>query len=248
MTSNDESAKRWKLLYRIGGISTFLIIVKFANDCVLGLMVGSFQWDPTSTKDWFELFRNRPVFALFRLSLFDMIWMILLIPFFLSMYASLKTTSRSLAILSMTIGIVGIICYVSGNNSISLLVLSEKYWAAGSEDARRQLSAAAEAVLSLGMGTGVIIGAILVVLSSLLFSITMLMSALYGKLTSIAGILVHTAGVLIIVILSRETLHTMSIPLMALFGLTALLYLLWYASIGVTLIKISRKHVSASTQ
>jgi len=238
-SDTEASGGGWRLLYRIGGISAFLIVAKFANDGIFGLLVNSFQWDPTTTKDWFDLFHSNPVFGLFRLSLFDMIWMILLIPFFLSICESLKTTSRSIAILSVAIGLVGIVCYVSGNNSISLMALSDKYWAATSEEARRQLSAAADTVLSLGMGTGVVVGAILVVLSSLMFSIAMLMSTLYWRLTSIAGIAVHTAGVLILITLARTTLHTMSAALMVFLGITALLYLFWYSSVGVVLMRMS---------
>lgn len=189
MTQNQD----WKLLYRIGAIAALVAVVLFRRN--FGAEVSLFtgvEAIPQSTAEWYTLLQSDPFIGLSFLAVFDLFNYVLVGVLFLALAVAFWQVYKSVAVLALAGGLVGIAVNLASNISLSMLSLSRQYAVATSEVQKTALLTAGQALLATNNplatfpGTGTYMSVLLIALAGLLFSFMMLRS---NRVTAIVGLL-----------------------------------------------------------
>ncbi|MGC9396510.1 MAG: hypothetical protein ACP5J4_16825 [Anaerolineae bacterium] len=189
MTQNQD----WKLLYRIGAIAALVAAVLFRRN--FGAEVSLFtgiEAIPQSTAEWYTLLQSDPFIGLSFLAVFDLFNYVLVGVLFLALGAAFWRMHKSMTVLALVGGLVGIAVNLASNISLSMLSLSRQYAVAASEPQKAALLTAGQALLATNNplatfpGTGAYMSVLLIALAGLLFSLVMLRS---NRATAIVGLL-----------------------------------------------------------
>ncbi len=231
---NDSNAlySSTKTIFRIGGISCFILIAY----SLLTIMIMVFIGPPPKTIDecYSMLIENR-FYGLLRLDVLTVFIMPLYYLLFLSLYVALKYTDYALATISTILVFVGLTLFLATPSVFSYLHLSDKFATATSDLQKNQILAAGESILASDMwhGTGARIGGLLLQTGAVLISIVMLKTNSFNKLTAITGIVTHGLDLAHIII--GLFLPTIGLVLMSIAGP---LYFLWFPLLGLRLFKL----------
>jgi hypothetical protein len=165
---------------------------------MIALAVGVFLFwpPPTDVNGWFALFQRNPFLGLLSLDLVMVVVSALLIPLYLALYTALRRISQSLALIGLSLGLIGSAVMISVNPAFSMLSLSNDYAAATTEAQRAMYLAAGQTALTNWTGTAFDVAYLFSGLAALTFGALMLRSDLFSKVTAFAGI---AMGVLAIV-------------------------------------------------
>jgi hypothetical protein len=181
----DLSAEAtWTLLYRVGGVAALIALSLLA----VAIVVFIAHPPPTAVVDWFGLLQTNRLVGLVDMDLAMLLSEILLIPIFLALYVALHRASESLMALGTTLGLVGIVLYLTSNPCFSMAALSDQYAAATTEAQRSALVAAGQATLATWTGTAYDVGYVLGGIAGLIVTLVMLHSAVFSKATAYVGI------------------------------------------------------------
>lgn len=184
---------------------------------------------PAGAQEAFQLLQRQPLIGLARLDLPTLFALPLYYVLFAGLLAALKDSDGECALLSTLLAVAGVTLLLATPTALSMLTLAEKHRAAASEEDRRRLLAAGEALLASDIwhGTGAIIGGILLQAGSALISAAMLRGAVFSRATAWLGIAVHGLDLLHILIAMVHA--TAGAMLMALAGP---LYPVWFLIVG----------------
>jgi len=148
---------------------------------------------PNRADGWFDLLQSRPLLGLAMLDLFDVVNYALLGLVFVALYVVLRKVNRSVTLIALCAGLIGVTaCFVS-NPAFAMLALSDQY-AAAAEASKGMFIAAGEAVLAIENpgtpfdGTGAYMALLLVSTAALMFSIVMLQGDIFSRTTAYFGI------------------------------------------------------------
>lgn len=229
----SQASPDWSALYRIGGFAAFALILYSVLTIVQMILLGG---QPSNPEEAFQLLRTNKVVALLRLDLPTIMILPLYYPVFLSLYAALKGTSRTIALLATALAFVGNTLVLSTPTALSLISLSNRYASATSDTARSQLLAAGEALMAADIwhNTGAILGGVLMQTGAVLISIAMLRGGVFGRFTAWLGIAMH--GLDLAHILVGVFLPTTGVILMATAGP---FYPVWFFLIGRRLLQLA---------
>jgi hypothetical protein len=189
MTQNQD----WKLLYKIGAIAALVAALLFRRN--IGAEVSLFtgvEAIPQSTAEWYTLLQSSPFIGLAFLAVFDLFDYVLVGVLFLALGVAFWRMHKSLTVLALAGGLVGIAVNLASNISLSMLSLSQQYAVAVSEAQKATLLTAGQALLATNdplatfPGTGAYMSVLLIALAGLLFSLVMLRS---NRVTAIVGLL-----------------------------------------------------------
>lgn len=187
MTQNQD----WKLLYRIGAIAALLAAVLFRRN--IGAELSLFiKTVPQSAVEWYVLLQTNPFIGLASLAVFDLVNYFLVGLLFLALAVAFWQRNKSLVIIALAAGLVGIAVSFASNISLTMLSLSQRYASATSDAQSAELVAIGQAVLATNdpsaayPGTGAYVSLLLIALAGLLFSLVMLRS---NRATAIVGLL-----------------------------------------------------------
>lgn len=174
----------WRPLYLIAGAAAMLTVA------LIALAVGVYLiWPPPSgVAALFALLQQNPLLGLLDLDLVMVVSAALLIVLYLALYLALRRISQSLALISLTIGLIGSALMISVNPAFSMLSLSGGYAAATTEAQRAMYLAAGQATLTNWTGTAFNVAYLFSGVTALIFSLLMLRSDLFSKVTAYAGI------------------------------------------------------------
>ena len=142
------------------------------------------------------LFQRSPFLGLLNFDVLYIITNILLIPFYLALYAALKSNREAMVITALVLGLVGLAIYFPSNTAFEMLKLSEQYPSATTEVQRSILLAEGQMLLAQLNGTAYVVYYLLSAIAVLLFSAAMLQSKVFSRNTAYAGI---SAGILMLV-------------------------------------------------
>jgi len=126
-------------LCRIGGIAALLLIVYSLGMMVQIVILGG---QPTSAAEAFSLLQNHRAVALLRLDLPTVAVMPLYYLLFLGLFAALRRSDYSNAVLSTALAFAGVTLVLATPTALSMVPLSEKFAAATTDAMRAQLLAA----------------------------------------------------------------------------------------------------------
>jgi len=235
-----ETNPNWKILYRIGGVAPLLTLVFFTSEFVL------IDWEtfPTSTEEWFLLFRQSKLLGLFYLNALDILSITLLGVMFLALYVALRKINESVMTVATFFALLGVIAFVVPRIAmLSLVTLSDQYAVATIESVRARLLAAGETLGSLGAATPQTVGFFFMSIGVVLVSMVMLQGKTFSKMTAWFGILASllTFADDISLILAP----TLSTPLMIASGL---FWLPWWVMIGVWLLRLANRQTSLDVE
>ena len=237
----------WIGLCRVGGIAALVAAIIFRRNLAaeyvllraMGMITSGPIAPPTSTLDWFTLLHDNRLVGLTLLNLFDMVNYALVGLILLGLYAALKQTKMSSATLALVIGIVGVAVYFACNQAFAVAALSDQYAAATTDADRSMFLAAGHALLAVQSsgatyGNGFFISFFCVEVAGLIMAAIMLRSNLFGRRTAYFGILANVLGLVYYVFqITVPALTAVSMSLSAVF------LLIWYALIGVRLLRLA---------
>ena len=241
-----ERQARW--LYIAAGVAALLAALVFRRSCGAELSAfdgfGIFdipQPLPSQAGGWFALLRADPFVGMALLDALDLIEYLLLSLILVALFYALRDAARTASWVAIVLGMVGIGVAFLSNSAFSMLSLSQRYGAAEDAAHRTALQAAGEAVLARSnpgvahLGTGAMLGWMLVLLAGLLFSIAMLRTQVFSKAAGISGSLANGFALLIFPVLLLAPSLVWLPP-----SLSAPFRLLWYILIALRLFKLSR--------
>ena len=197
ITDIETTDSAWRALYKAGGWAALLIVLTALFEIAITFLPGGYASAET-VDDWFRLFQSNWFLGLRNLGLLNIIMTALGIPMFFALYAAHQKVDQPFAALAMIISLIGVAVFYATNRAFPMLDLSRQYASAASDAQRAMLSAAAQAMLSVGEShtPGTFLGFFLSELASLLISIVMLRSKVFNTANAVIGIL--AAGLMMI--------------------------------------------------
>ena len=241
----DNSEKQWKIIYKIGAVTTIIVLCGIILDMVVGTITGGNIAElPQTAIERFNQFKETPLLGLYNLDLLNIINQIIIIPSIFALYAAHRDTNKPSALLSLILFLVGTTIFVTSNTALTMLDLSQKYFAASSEEQRMLLAAAGEAMLAKGShgSLGVFIGFALPTFANALMSCVMLKGNIFSRANSYIGIIGNSLMVIYIIMVTFMP----SVEKMALvFAMPAgLLLMTWMIMFTIKLFKMSKIQIN----
>lgn len=222
-------------LCRLGGVASLLLLGYSLATMVQIVLLGG---PPPTAGDAFAALQENRLVGLLRLDLPTALALALYYPLYLGLHAALKRTAPAATVLAVALGVIGVTLVVAAPGALSMLALSDRHAAATSAEARSQLLAAGEAILSADMwhGTGAFVGGLLGQLATVLLSVLMLGNDAFGRRLAWLGIVTH--GLDLAHIVALPVAPTLGFALMAVAGP---LYLPWFFLVGLRLLRLGRR-------
>ena len=238
----DYSDKQWTTIYKIGAVTTIIVLCGIILDMVVGSVTGGdVAALPQTAVERYNQFKENWLLGLYNLDLLNIINQIILIPSIFALYVAHRNTMNPSALLSLILFLVGTTIFVTSNTALTMLDLSQKYFAATSEEQRLLLAAAGETMLAKGAhgSLGVFFGFALIPFANTLMSCVMLSGNVFSRITSYIGILGNSLMVIYVILVT----FIPSVEKLALaFAMPAgLLVIVWMIMFTVKLFKLSKK-------
>ena len=233
--------KQWKSIYKVGAVTTIIVLCGIILDMVVGSITGGdVAALPQTAIERFNQFKENWLLGLYNLDLLNIINQIILIPSIFALYATHRDTNKPSALLSLILFLVGTTIFVTGNTALTMLDLSHKYFAAESEEQRILLAAAGEAMLVKGAhgSLGVFLGFALPTFANALMSAVMLNGKVFSRVTSYIGLIGNSLMVVYLILVT----FTPAVEKMALvFVMPAgLLVMAWMIMFTIKLFKLNK--------
>jgi hypothetical protein len=234
----DINESRWKTLYRIGAVCTFIAVLVMVTEIFLTALPDGARTTLTITA-WFDLFNRNWFMGMRNLDLINVIATTLMIPVFFSIFGLHRKENSAFAGLSLIIFIASYAIFMADNTSFPMLELSRKYVLADLEG-KKILLAAGEALMVKGSShtPGTFPGFFLAEIASIFFCMVMLHGKVFSKITSIVGIIAF--GFLFLFEVSSSFIHALYDTSMIFAVIGGILAIIWYILIGMRLLKVSK--------
>jgi len=159
---------------------------------------------PQTAIERFNQFKENTFMGLYNLDLLNIINQIILIPSIFALYVAHQDSNKPSAMLSLILFLVGTTIFVTGNTALTMLDLTHKYFGVSSDEQRKLISAAGEAMLVKGShgSLGVFIGFALPTIANGMMSVVMLNGKVFSRLTSYFGIIGNSLMVFYIIMVT----------------------------------------------
>lgn len=175
---------KWKPLFKITSFCLWLILFFV----IIQIFVYVLSPPPKDVIGFFNLYHKSPLLGLLSLDLIMLLDWILEIPIFLTLYILLRRKNESLALLAITLGLIGIAIYFASGVTFEMLILSQQYFQATSEIQKNILLSSGQNLLATYEGTAFNVSYVLVAIAFLINSIVMLKSKIFNKTTAYFGL------------------------------------------------------------
>ena len=237
----ENSYKQWGNIYKVGAVTTIIILCGIILDMVVGSVTGGdVEALPQTAIERFNQFKDNQLLGLYNLDLLNTIIQVIFIPSFFALYAVHRDVNNALALLALILFLFGTTIFVTSNTALTMLDLSHKYFNAASDEQRLLLAAAGEAMLAKGAhgSLGVFIGFAMIPFANALMSGVMLLGKIFSRITSYLGILGNSLMVIYVVLVTFiPTVEKLALA----FAMPAgLLVMVWMIMFTIKLFKLSR--------
>jgi hypothetical protein len=233
------SEQQWRLIYKIAAISVFLALFTMLTEIFLtALPEGARVMH--GINELFEMYNRNWFMAMRYMGLINIIATSLMLPVFFALYGLYREKMQVFAAFSLIVSMLGYAIFMADNGSFPFLALAEKYALAVNETERNQLIAAGEALFAKGAShtPGTFPGFFLAQIASIFFSIIILKGGVLKKAAGITGLTAFSFLLIFEVISSFVTSLYNEAMIFAMIG--GPLALVWYAMIGMGLLKQSK--------
>ena len=184
---------RWKDLYRIGAIASFLIGV-FIIVAIGAFFIWPYKPGFTSVTDIFATLHTNQMQGMLSLDFFMVIITLITIPFYLGLFAVFQRVNASYNLLAFVLGLISCVLILTVRPIAEMLSLSNQYAAATTDAARSQYVAAGEALTALFNGTAWLLYMVLQGIANLIYSMLMIRSSIFSKFTGYFGFIITIVG------------------------------------------------------
>jgi hypothetical protein len=235
LTNAEGRDAAWLPLYRIGAVAALTAAILFRRN--IGAEVSLFTGIdsiPQSAAEWFSLLQTNPFLGLSFLAVFDLVNYFLVGLVFLALAARLWPLNRSLTVMALASGLVGVTLHLASNISLTMFSLSQRYAVATPAAPRADLLAAGQVVLAAIPGTGALVGLLLVALAGLLFSLVLLPSY---RVTAILGLLASGCDLAYCLVFPLTPIA----PVYLLLAAAGLFWMVWHLLVARDLWKHARE-------
>lgn len=189
----NENQKAGRLIYKIGAFATIFVLAGILLDIVIGTITGGDITSlPKTAIERFNQLDQNPLMGLYNMDFLNAIIQLIFIPAYFALFAAHKNTSvKWEAKLAFIIFLAGTTLLVTGNTSLTMLDLSNRFASADSESQKMLYAAAGEAMLARGAhgSLSVLIGFLLPNIAGILMSFVMIKGGIFGKKASYAGLI-----------------------------------------------------------
>lgn len=176
----------WHGLVRLGAAAAVFVVVMIPVQAAIFLLAPP----PSTVEGYFLLFQENPLLGLLSLDFLLTLDYLVLIPFYLSLYAVIRREAPAWGLLALITGLISIVLFVfSREATFSMWILSDQYAAAVSGGDRSALLAAGTTLLTLYNGGTFAASYILGAISTLLFSTVMFRHRIFGRMPGLVGVL-----------------------------------------------------------
>jgi len=233
---------RWNSLYKIGAAAAITVILVAATEIIVTFLPGGARTDPGSMTvvDWFTLFQDDAFMGLRNLGLLNIFMTLLAIPAFLALVGAHRRVNTPYAVLAMVISFTGVAVFLATNRAFPMLDLSNQYTAAISDAQRDMLTAAGQAMLSVGQShtPGTFLGFFLSEVAGILISLVMLGGKVFSKVSGYVGMLAF--GLMLIFEVCSSFVPPLFGAAMIFAAGGGLLSMAWYILIASRLFQLAR--------
>ena len=237
--SIDDS---WENVYKLGGAAALgAVLVGLAEIAITFLPGGGMSEGAETVLDWFALFQENWFLGLRNLGLLNIVITALGIPVYLALYgAHRRVRLMPYAALATITYFIGAGVFLGTNRAFPMLALSQQYAAATSEAQKAMITAAAQAMLSVGQShtPGTFLGFLFSEISGIIMSIVMIRSRVFSKVTAYAGIVGF--GCLLVFEISASFIPGLAVVTVLLAMVGGLLSMAWYVLIALRLFGLGR--------
>jgi len=240
----DDSDKQWKTIYKMGAVTTIIVLCGIILDMIVGTITGGNIAElPQTAIERFNQFKETPLLGLYNLDLLNIINQIIIIPSIFALYVAHRKVNNASALLALILFLFGTTIFVTSNTALTMLDLSHKYFNAASDEQRLLLAAAGEAMLAKGAhgSLGVFIGFAMIPFANALMSGVMLLGKIFSRITSYLGILGNSLMVIYVVLVTFiPTVEKLALA----FAMPAgLLVMVWMIMFTICLFKLSKVEI-----
>jgi hypothetical protein len=242
----DKSDSGWNSIYKVGGATALLIVLTALVEIIITFLPGGYA-SPDTVSDWFMLFQHNWFLGLRNLGFLNIVMTALGIPTFFALYAAHRQVNNTYAGLAMIISFIGVAVFYATNRAFPMLDLSNQYVSATTDAQRATLSAAGQAMLSVGKShtPGTFIAFFLSEVAGILISCVMLRGKVFNKLNASIGILGFSLLLVFEICASFVTALSNVALIIAMSG--GLLSMAWYILIARRLFQLGQ-HLESSAR
>lgn len=230
-------------LFRLAGIGALVALAANILDVVLGF--GSSEVTTYGTKtalEWFSIYRQNWFSGMYALGIFNLVYMVAMIPVYLGLIIAHLKKNGFFAILAGMVFVITTSSYLAVNAAIPMYVLSQRFTSAATDVQKSAYLSAAEAILARGedFTPGTFLSLFLGGLAAISISIVMLKGKIFGKINAWIGIVGFT-------FLSLFTFLATFVPSLYylafyVFGsLGGILALIWFILVALRFFKLAKQ-------
>lgn len=194
MTTNENTFTDWRLLLRVGAFAAWFTALLIPIAIISHLLWPPPPWSAGAAAEWFSYIQNNPLAGMLNLDFAMEIGLVFSIPLYLSLYITLKQTSPSLSVITISIALTGIFLHLISNTAWEMLQLSNAHAIATTDLQRSVYLAAGEARLSVYYGMVFQVSYILGYLAYILIGLLMLRDNLFTKTIAYFAIITGIGG------------------------------------------------------
>ncbi|MDR7234822.1 hypothetical protein [Agrococcus sp. BE272] len=174
----------WLGVMRLGGAAAIVVLAMIPIQAAVFLL----HPPPSTVEGLFEEFQQQPLLGLLDLDLLLTLDYLVMIPFYLALYASLRRVAQAWGLLALVVGLISVTLFVvTREATFSMWMLSERFADAPASE-QAALLASGETLMTLYDGgtfaTSYVLGAV----STLVFSATMWRQRVFGRAPGIVGV------------------------------------------------------------
>lgn len=180
-----EVDSRWRPLLRLAAVCAVIVTVLIPVQALVFILIPP----PQTVPEYFELFQRNPVLGLLDLDLLLTLDYLVMIPFYLVLFACLERVARAWAALALILGLFSVLLFVvSREATFSMWLLSSQHVVAQTAAERAALVGAGQTLLTLYNGGTFGVSYVLGAISTLIFSAVMLRHRVFGRAPGIVGL------------------------------------------------------------
>jgi hypothetical protein len=240
--ASGATERGWQSFRLIGGIAALFAALVFRRwlNAEFGMLqslgVIHLPLSPSTPLEWLTLLHVNAFVGLLKLNVFDLVNYVLVAVMYLGIYSLIRNHYKAYARLAMVCTIAGTSIYLTSNQALNLLSLSNQYFAQASDVQKPLILAAGQFALTVNdpvvFGTGTFWSYLLLYFAGLILSIIMLRIDLFGRCIGIVGIVANAFGLGYFV----TSFFGRALSIIPALG-SAPANLVWYIAVGIQLVR-----------
>ncbi len=238
-TRHAPASSPWRSVCILGGAAALLTVLTALIEMLITFLPGGYTSAGTVI-EWFALLQANPFLGMRNLGLLNIIMTALSIPLIFALYWVHRDTTPASAALALILALIGLAVFYATNRAFPMYDLSARYAAASSEAERAMISAAGQAMLSVGQShtPGTFLAFFFSEVAGILMAVVVLRGRLLNRAAALAGLVGYSFLLVFEVLSSFVPSSHQAILVIAMVG--GLANLTWYILAGISLFRLSR--------